>query len=80
MAGNVAEMMSDIYTGRIPAGYDPIGYENIKNPRYLVKGGTWNGFLDHSQICLRNLSIPSAYGEKDGYSGIIGMRVMRNAE
>jgi formylglycine-generating enzyme required for sulfatase activity len=80
MAGNVAEIMSDIYVGRVPAGYDPIGYENMKNPRYLVKGGMWDGYLDESQICLRNLSIPSAYGEKDGYSGIIGMRVMRNAE
>ena len=80
MAGNVAEMMSDMYVGRVPAGYDPIGYENIKNPRYLVKGGTWDGFLDESQICLRNLSIPSQRGEKDGISGIIGMRVMRYAE
>jgi formylglycine-generating enzyme required for sulfatase activity len=80
MAGNVGEMMSDIYTGRVPSGFDPIGFENIKNPRYLVKGGSWSGYLDESWISLRSMSIPSNRMEMDGYSGFIGMRVMRYAD
>jgi hypothetical protein len=80
MTGNVGEMMSDIYTGRVPSGFDPIGFENIKNPRYLVKGGSWNGYLDEAWISLRSMSIPSNRMEMDGYSGFIGMRVMRYAD
>jgi formylglycine-generating enzyme required for sulfatase activity len=80
IAGNVAEMMSDMFVGRTPSGYDPIAYEIVKTPRYLVKGGTWNGFLDESQISNRNLTIPFNQADKDGFPGIYGLRMMRYAD
>jgi hypothetical protein len=73
-------MMSDMFVGRTPSGYDPIAYEIVKTPRYLVKGGTWNGFLDESQISNRNLTIPFNQADKDGFPGIYGLRMMRYAD
>jgi formylglycine-generating enzyme required for sulfatase activity len=80
VVGNVAEMMSDMYVGRTPNGFDPLAIEIVKTPRYLVKGGTWNGFLDESQISNRNLTIPFNQADKDGYPGTYGLRMMRYAE
>lgn len=80
MIGNAAEMMSDMYTGRVPSGYDPLAVETVKTPRFLIKGGSWAGFLDEAQISLRGLSVSSNKPDCDSYSGTWGMRVMRYAE
>jgi len=80
MAGNVAEMCSDNYTGTIPAGTDPWAVDVSKLPRFVAKGGAWNGFLDDAQIGLRLITIPRNYADKDGMTGYIGFRVVRYAE
>jgi len=80
IAGNVAEMTSDMYVGRTPNGYDPVVIELVKTPRYLVKGGTWNGYLDDSQICNRSLTIPFNQADKDGFPGTYGVRFIRYAD
>ena len=79
MAGNVAEMMSDMYTGRVPSAYDPIASEVTKTPTFLLKGGSWAGYLSESQICGRTLSISYLKTQKSGMSGTFGFRVMKLA-
>lgn len=80
MAGNVAEMMSDMFTGRLPTGYDPLASEVKKTPHYLLKGGAWSGYLDDAQISVRSLNMASNYQEKDGTPGYVGFRIMRYAD
>ncbi len=77
--GNAAEMMGDMYTGRVPSGYNPRAEEVVKTPRFLLKGGNWAEYLLESQICMRNLSMSSNKSDDDSYSGTYGMRVVRPA-
>jgi len=79
IAGNVAEMCSDMYTGQVPFGIDPFGVDASLIKRQVVKGGAWSGFLDDSQIGLRNISIPRNINEHDAFPGDIGFRVVRYA-
>ena len=80
MAGNVAEVCSDMVVGTVPSGVDPIGEVQEKLPRYVVKGGTWYGFGQEQQIALHVHSIPFNDKDKDGYNSGYGMRLVRNVE
>jgi len=82
MAGNVAEMCSDIFTGERPSGFDQVGWSEEDQVDYVVKGGTWymNGI--DMQIPLRGLWIPfdpnKAPSNKDGWNSGFGARLARN--
>ncbi len=83
MAGNVAEITSDIFLGDLPSGIDPAGYSEARTVDYVVKGGAWylNG-LD-MQIPLRSLWIPfdsKGTSNKDAWSSGTGIRLVRNLE
>jgi formylglycine-generating enzyme required for sulfatase activity len=80
MAGNVAEMCSDMYVGGVPNGIDPVGISLEKLPRYTVKGGTWYGFGQEMMICARTLSMPYNDKDKDAYNSGFGLRLVRNVD
>lgn len=84
MAGNVAEMCSDIFLGELPAGIDPVGYSELRSVDYVVKGGAWYGNGADMQISLRNLWIPydpdQKAPQKDGWNSGIGVRLVRNLD
>jgi formylglycine-generating enzyme required for sulfatase activity len=80
MAGNASEMVMDMYTGALPSGTDPVGFDASKTPRFVTKGGSWTGFLDLTQIGIRNITIPQATtGNYDSFSDNVGFRIVRNA-
>ncbi len=81
MAGNVAEAVSDMFVGRIPAGVDPCVVEEIKfaDTNYLVKNCGWNGYLESSQTSMRNLILPVKYNAIHSILNNTGFRVIRYA-
>ena len=80
MAGNIAELCSDIFVGTVPSGVDPVGVTLEKLPRYLAKGGAWLGYADDMQICSHTITIPYNDKDKDGYHLGVGLRLVRNVE
>jgi len=84
MAGNVAEMCSDIFLGELPSGIDPVGYSELQSVDYVVKGGAWYGNGVDMQIPLRNLWIPfdpdQKAPQKDGWNTGVGTRLVRNLD
>ncbi|MBD3293851.1 MAG: SUMF1/EgtB/PvdO family nonheme iron enzyme [Armatimonadia bacterium] len=81
MAGNVAEMVSDIYVDAIPEGVDPVGYTEDEEFEYLVKGGSYYSPAEQVQIGMRTQWI-GYYGKKDSnglsWDSGMGVRLVRS--
>lgn len=80
IVGNVAEMCTDMFVGTSPSGVDPVAILEVKNPRYIAKGGAWYGFGASMQIAMRTITVPYSDKEKDSYGSGVGFRVVRNAD
>ncbi|HDY87635.1 MAG TPA: hypothetical protein ENH82_05890 [bacterium] len=83
MAGNVAEICSDIFLGDLPSGFDPVGYSEARKVDYVVKGGPWFGNGVDMQIPLRAHWIPfdpKSTDNKDAWCSGYGIRLVRNLE
>ncbi|MFC1693280.1 SUMF1/EgtB/PvdO family nonheme iron enzyme [Candidatus Latescibacterota bacterium] len=80
MTGNVAELLTDMFSGTPPSGSNIPVYYDMDPVRYLAKGGAWYEFGESMKIGLRHLTIPMNAGDKDGAVAGIGLRVFRNAE
>jgi len=80
MAGNIAELCSDIFVGTVPSGVDPAGITLEKLPRYLAKGSAWMGYADDMQICAHSITMPYNDNDKDAYHLGVGLRLVRNVE
>ena len=81
MAGNVAEVCSDIYQPDLPSGVDYVGYSISTTFEYLVKGGAWYSTGPQSQIAVRDLWIPYARSSTSSiyaYNAGFGTRVVRS--
>jgi len=83
VAGNVAEMCSDIFLGELLSGIDPVGYSEAKEVEYVVKGGAFYQNGIDMQIGIRSLTIPftpdfSKHGKS--YNSGFGARLVRNFE
>ena len=84
MAGNVAEICSDIYINEeLPAGFDPVGYTEGSDVNYVVKGGSWYDSGESAQISMRSNKIPfspdtASLNPKNKWDTGIGVRLMRN--
>jgi len=81
MAGNAAELTSDIQLPSFPEGVDYVGYSEDKYVSFIAKGGAWFSTADQAKIGNRNLYL-NYYGDpskdKTTYSSGIGMRVARS--
>ncbi len=83
MAGNVAEICSDIFLGELLSGIDPVGFSEATSVDYVVKGGTFYQNGTDMQIGNRSLTIPFSVKFSDttkSYNSGIGVRLMRNLE
>ncbi|MFC1607947.1 SUMF1/EgtB/PvdO family nonheme iron enzyme [Candidatus Latescibacterota bacterium] len=80
MAGNVAELCSDIFIGTVPSGVDPLGVSQESLPRYIAKGGAWYGFGTEMQVAFHSITIPFNKRDKDALNSGIGLRLVRNAD
>jgi len=83
MAGNVAEICSDIFLGELLSGIDPIGYSDAMTVSYVVKGGTFYQNGTDMQIGIRSIVIPFVPKSSTttlSYNSGIGVRLIRNLE
>lgn len=70
MHGNVNEICSDRYSGKLPGGTDP--KVSIKSDTYVMKGGSWSSTAEYCQSGFRN----KAKGKsRSGESAHFGLRV-----
>ncbi|MFC1539761.1 formylglycine-generating enzyme family protein, partial [Candidatus Latescibacterota bacterium] len=90
IAGNVGELCSDIATadsppflGKLPSGFDYVGFSEARVVNNLAKGGAWYGTGDASQVAVRMLYLPflpDATKAKNGFNSGIGFRLVRNLD
>lgn len=71
MSGNLSEWCWDWHY-RITASTSALG--PLSGDRRAVRGGDWSHRANECTVCRR------AYGLPDGYSGVLGFRVVRSAE
>jgi len=89
MAGNVAEICSDISTANnppymaiLPSGFDPLSTSESREVNHVVKGGAWYGRGEEMQIAIRQFWIPFDVKstKKDSFNSGYGVRLVRNLE
>jgi len=83
VAGNVAEMCSDIFLGELLSGIDPVGYSEAREVENVVKGGAFYQNGIDMQIGIRSLTIPftpdySKHGKS--YNSGFGARLVKSLE
>ncbi|MFC1485829.1 SUMF1/EgtB/PvdO family nonheme iron enzyme [Candidatus Latescibacterota bacterium] len=83
MAGNVAEVCSDIYLPSLPQGIDPVGYTDAEEFECVVKGGAWYSRGEACQIGIRTMWIPylgksDLKTQKNLFDSGIGARIVRS--
>ena len=80
MAGNVAEVCSDMSGAGVPGGVDPMAVSQDKTFSFVVKGGAWYGYGLEQEIALRSMEIPFLKTHKAATNIGIGLRICRNAD
>jgi len=84
MAGNAAELTSDIFQNEFPSGTDYVGYSDVKQVEYVVKGGSWYGFGSEAKIPMRMdrmwYEVKDDYKGQGDYDSGITIRLVRNLD
>ncbi len=84
IAGNVAELTSDIFQNAFPSGTDYVGFSDERDVEYVVKGGCWYNYGVEVKIPMRmeKMWYDPGYDYKGqgDYDWGIGVRLMRNLE